>query len=102
VIDVLRDHRFYDVDLVHPNYAATEFVLDKFTETCIDDESKNLMQEIRPIVIAAKHKAFQPETNAHKQFLQTHFEKAKDLQDRYPFIDLSKELEYFSQKVETR
>src|SRR5690606_15113771 len=24
VIDVLRDHRFYDIDLVHPNYAATQ------------------------------------------------------------------------------
>src|ERR1700748_1232760 len=36
VIDVLRDYRFYDVDLVHPNYMATEFVLEKFREMCID------------------------------------------------------------------
>ena len=27
VIDVLRDYRFYDIDMVHPNYAATDFVL---------------------------------------------------------------------------
>jgi len=26
VIDVLRDYRFYDIDLAHPNYAATQFV----------------------------------------------------------------------------
>ncbi len=32
VIDVLRDYRFYDADLVHPNYMATEYVLEKFTE----------------------------------------------------------------------
>jgi hypothetical protein len=25
VIDVLRDYRFYDIDMVHPNYAATEY-----------------------------------------------------------------------------
>ena len=30
VIDVLRDYRFYDIDLVHPNYPATQFVLEKF------------------------------------------------------------------------
>ncbi len=101
VIDVLRDYRFYDVDLVHPNYAATEFVLDKFTETFIDEDSQKLMQEIKPMIIAAKHKPFQPETNAHKQFLQTHFEKAKNLLEQYPFIDLSKEIKYFSQKIET-
>ena len=30
VIDVLRDYRFYSEDMVHPNYLATDFVLEKF------------------------------------------------------------------------
>lgn len=97
VIDVLRDYRFYDIDLVHPNYPATEFVLDKFTETCIDETSQQLMQEIKKIVIARKHKAFQPDTKAHQQFLSAHFEKANLLQKKYPFLDLKEELVYFSQ-----
>jgi hypothetical protein len=98
VIDVLRDYRFYDVDLVHPNYPATEFVLEKFTETCIDESSRELMKEVRQIVIARKHRAFQPETKAHQQFLQTHFERSKELQRKYPFLDFKEELIYFSQK----
>lgn len=97
VIDVLRDYRFYDIDLVHPNYPATEFVLEKFTESCIDDTSQKLMQEIKQIVIAKKHRTFQPETKAHQQFLKIHFEKAKVLQEKYPFLDLKEELAYFSQ-----
>jgi hypothetical protein len=97
VIDVLRDYRFYDMDLVHPNYPATEFVLDKFAESCIDEETQQLMQEVKRIVIARKHKAFQPETKAHQQFLVTNFEKAKALQVKYPFLDLKEELVYFSQ-----
>lgn len=97
VIDVLRDYRFYDIDLVHPNYSATSFVLDKFAESCIDPASRQLMQEIKKIVIARKHKAFQPSTQAHQQFLATHLEKVKALQDRYPFLDLAKEAAYFSQ-----
>lgn len=96
VIDVLRDYRFYDIDLAHPNYMATEFVLDKFAASCIDEGSQELMQEIKKIVIARKHKAFQPDTNAHKQFLQTHAEKVKALQQKYPFLNLEGELEYFS------
>jgi hypothetical protein len=96
VIDVLRDYRFYDIDLAHPNYMATEFVLEKFATYCIDEESQQLMQEIRKIVIARKHKAFQPETNAHKQFLLNHADKVKALQEKYPFIDLREELGYFT------
>jgi GSCFA family len=97
LIDVLRDYRFYDVDLVHPNYPATEFVLEKFAEACMDDESRQLMQEIKKLVIARKHRAFQPETKAHQQFLIAHFEKTKMLQQKYPFLDLKEELIYFSQ-----
>jgi len=97
VIDVLRDYRFYDIDLVHPNYAATEFVLEKFTETCIDEESQMLMKEIKSIVMAKKHRAFQPETNAHKQFLASNLERIKTLKEKYRFLNLDEELNYFLQ-----
>ena len=96
VIDVLRDYRFYDVDLVHPNYMATEYVLEKFSEFFIDEESQILMEEVKKVIIAAKHKPFQPETNAHREFLKTHFQIAKNLSEKYSFLDLQKELRYFS------
>lgn len=96
VIDVLRDYRFYDVDLVHPNYMATEFVLEKFSENFIDDQSRNLMEELRKISIARRHKPFQPDTTAHSQFLKSHLEKTKALQEKYPFLQLTEELNYFS------
>jgi len=95
VIDVLRDYRFYDIDMVHPNYPATEFVMEKFNESFIDEQSQQLMEEIKKIVIARKHKAFQPETNAHKTFLKTHLEKAKELQSKFSFLNLSDEINYF-------
>jgi hypothetical protein len=95
VIDVLRDYRFYDIDLVHPNYMATEFVLQKFAESCIDPGSRALIDEVKQIVTARKHKAFQPETTAHKQFLESYFEKAKQLKTRYPFLNLTEEINYF-------
>ena len=96
VIDVLRDYRFYDIDLAHPNYPATEFVMKKFSENFIDEESQELMEEVRKIVIARKHKPFQPETNAHKSFLKANLEKAKALQVKLPFLNLSDEINYFA------
>lgn len=96
VIDVLRDYRFYDIDMVHPNYAATQFVLEKFAETCLNQETRELMEEIRKIVIARNHKPFNPGSQQHQRFLQTNGEKVNHLQQKYPFLDFSKELSYFS------
>jgi hypothetical protein len=96
VIDVLRDYRFYDTDLVHPNYMATDFVLEKFAESFIDESTQRLMQEVKSIMIARKHKAFQPDTMAHKQFLKTYLEKTKVLKEKYSFLDLNEEIKYFN------
>ncbi len=101
VIDVLRDYRFYDIDLAHPNYTATSFVLEKFADTCIDDQTRQLMEDVRKIVIARKHKPFQPSTAAHQQFLKTHAEKTKELMKQYSFLSLEKELDYFSSAAVT-
>jgi hypothetical protein len=76
---------------------ATEYVLEKFSQTCIDEETNQLMEEVKKIVIARKHRAFQPETKTHRQFLSSYFEKAKTLQEKYPFLDLKEELIYFAQ-----
>lgn len=98
VIDVLRDYRFYDIDLAHPNYMATSFVLEKFTSACLDKEAQQVMEEVKKIVIARKHKAFQPSTEAHRKFLDTQLVKAKELTKLYPFLNLNDEIAYFSAK----
>jgi hypothetical protein len=96
VIDVLRDHRFYDLDLVHPNYQATQFVLDKFLENYASAGSMELWKELKPLLNAYRHKPFEAETNAHKKFLALNLQKALELKEQYPYIDLSKEISYFS------
>ncbi len=96
VVDVLRDYRFYDVDMAHPNYAATQFVLEKFSESCLNEEAQQLSEEIKKLVIARNHKPFNAKSNQHKQFLQSQLQRTKQLQDKYPFLDFKRELEYFS------
>ena len=102
VIDVLRDYRFYDIDLAHPNYMATDYVLKRFAGSCIEPEAQELMQEVKKIVTARKHRAFQPDTTAHRQFLSTHAHKVRHLMEKYPFLDLSAERAYFEQDASVR
>ena len=96
VIDVLRDYRFYDIDMVHPNYTATGFVLEQFLQAHTSDETRALCEEIKKIMIARRHKASHPSTGAHKRFLATHFEKTKSLQKQHPYLNLDEEIKYFS------
>jgi hypothetical protein len=54
------------------------------------------MQEVKKIMIARKHKAFHPTTEAHQQFLAAHLQKVKGMMEKYPFLDLNEEARYFS------
>jgi hypothetical protein len=96
VIDVLRDYRFYDIDMVHPNYPATQFVLEKFTEYGIEAAARPLMEEIRKLVTARRHRPLHPATEAHARFRREQYEKAAGLARKYPFLDLGEEMAYFS------
>ena len=49
MIDDLRDYRFFAEDMVHPNYAATNYVWEKFVLTCIDEPSQQIMKQINEI-----------------------------------------------------
>jgi hypothetical protein len=99
VIDVLRDYRYFDIDLVHPNYQATEFVFEKFVENFIEEEDRILLEEIKKIVVARKHKPFHSSTAAHQLFLKTSLQRVTLIQQKHPQLDLTEEIEYFSSQV---
>lgn len=96
VIDDLRDYRFYAEDMVHPNYAATNYVWEKFITTCIDLPSQHLMKEIAVIMAAKNHKPFNPASVQHKNFLETNLERVKKLRLQYPYINFEEEAAFFT------
>ncbi|MEO6489384.1 MAG: GSCFA domain-containing protein [Ferruginibacter sp.] len=95
VIDDLRDYRFYAEDMVHPNYAATNYVWEKFIATCIEEQSQQLMKDISVIMSAKNHKPFNPESGQHKKFIEITRERLHELSGRFPYIDLSEEVKFF-------
>lgn len=95
VIDDLRDYRFYAEDLVHPNYAATNYVWEKFLKSCMDENTLELIKELQPLINARNHKPFNAHSAAHENFRQTFRIKAEALQNQYPGLDLREEIAYF-------
>lgn len=95
IIDDLRDYRFYAEDMVHPNYAATRYIWEKFSAAIFDEETLSLMQPLEQLRTAMQHRPLHPGTAAHRQFLNNMLAKTKQLSSRYPFLDLREELAYF-------
>ena len=96
VIDVLRDYRFYDVDLVHPNFAATRFVFEKFCATWLDADTNALVEDIKPLVNALAHKPQHPDSEAHRLFMSRMHAQATAVAAKTPWCDWSREQNVFS------
>ena len=96
VIDDLRDYRFYAEDMVHPNYAATNYVWEKFVTACIDEPSQKLMKQINIINAAKSHKPYNPKSQQHKAFSQTNLERVNELGKQYTYINFEEEKKYFT------
>lgn len=95
MVDVLRDYRFYDIDLVHPNYAGTSYVLENFKTSCMDEDTINLSETLHKIFLAKKHKPFNPESEQHKTFLRKNYQQCLALSQQYPYLNFKEELQYF-------
>lgn len=95
VIDILRDYRYYDIDFVHPNYLATQYVWEQFMNSCIDPEALPVMEQVRSLTTARNHRPRFPGTEAHRQFLQAQAEKTRSLLAEHPYLDLQEELAFF-------
>lgn len=96
VIDDLRDYRFYKADLVHPNEQAITYVFEKLRECCFSDETKLLAERIRELITAGEHRPQHAGTAAFHKFKASALRRTKELQQQFPFIDLSNEIKYFS------
>jgi len=96
VIDDLRDYRFYAEDLVHPNYAATNYVWEKLVSTYFSEETQLIMGEVAELQLAKQHKPFNKASIAHQAFLQKSLTKSQVLQSKYPYLPMTDFISFFS------
>ena len=99
VIDDLRDYRFYAEDLVHPNYAASNYVWEKWVETYMNEETQNIMKQVAELQLAMQHKPFFAGSSQHKDFLQNCIAKSERLLSLYPYLSLHDQVQFFKQEI---
>lgn len=96
IMDDLRDYRFFAEDMVHPNYQATRYVWEKFATSSIDGRTRELMKELDQLNSAYQHKVLHPGSESHIKFKYKFYQQALLLSQRFPQLDFSSELSYFS------
>ncbi len=86
MMDELRDYRFYESDMIHPNQVAIDFIWERFSGAYVSAASKNVMDEIETIRKALSHKPFNPSSENHKDFVQKVNDKIALLQQTHSHI----------------
>lgn len=69
VNDQLRDYRFFETDMVHPNQQAVRFVWERFTTACYDEISQEYLKAQERLLALKSHRVMHEGTEAHRQLL---------------------------------
>lgn len=86
MMDELRDYRFYAEDMLHPNAAAIQYIWEKFQYVWFSEAASKTMEAVGAIQKGLQHKPFNPNSEAHRQFLQNLKAQINRLCSQFPHI----------------
>ncbi len=96
LVDDLRDYRFYEKDLIHPNELAKDYIWKKFGEAYFDDSTHHFCNEWESIRNDLNHKPFHPHSDSHQKFLKSVLSKLENLKDQ---VDVSDEIRKINEQM---
>lgn len=99
MIDELRDYRFYNQDMIHPNETAISIIWEKFQKAYFSENAMSFIKDYTPILLAREHRILYPELDSTKAFAISQIKKIEKLHSDYPEINLSEDLRYFHSLV---
>ncbi|MDR3140820.1 MAG: GSCFA domain-containing protein [Tannerellaceae bacterium] len=100
MMDELRDYRFYAGDMLHPSSVAIDYIWECFTRHCLARESQVVLKEWLEIQKAINHKPFRPQSEGYRQFISQTLLKAEQINRKFPYFDMAKEIEQLRAKAE--
>lgn len=86
MMDELRDYRFYEEDMIHPNNIAVNYIWEKFRMVWISEEASKTMDEVEEIQKGLLHRPFNENSEAYLKFLNDLEQKKKKIQMCFPKI----------------
>ncbi|MCX2679415.1 GSCFA domain-containing protein [Galbibacter sp. EGI 63066] len=87
MMDELRDYRFYNQDMLHPNATAIDYIWERFCEVWVSPSAGKTMKEVESVQNGLSHKPFNPDSEEHRRFLEKLQQKIAYLSKQYPHIE---------------
>ncbi len=88
MMDDLRDYRFYDADMLHPNQQAVEYIWDKFKDAAIHHSCAELMSRIGKWRNNLAHRHIYPDSEGTIKFQKKLEQETAEIQKLLPNISL--------------
>jgi len=86
MMDDLRDYRFYEADMIHPNSTAVNYIWDIFKKSCLSDKAEDIMTSIEGIQKDLQHRPFNTNSESYQKFKENLNKKIAALTAIYPNI----------------
>ncbi|MDR2954910.1 MAG: GSCFA domain-containing protein [Prevotella sp.] len=99
VLDDLRDYRFYNEDMLHPNHIAIKYIWEVFSDVFFDKNTIEIINEWNKIASAINHKPFNAQSDDYKEFLRQTLLKLKSFNKKYPYICCEEEMNNLESKL---
>ncbi len=87
VIDELRDYRFFEKDLVHPNALAIDYVWQRFAETSMNNETQQFVKDMEQLNAMLAHKPLHKGTSEYEKFTESTQKKTDEMKIKYAEIE---------------
>jgi len=69
MMDELRDYRFYNVDMLHPSDVAIDYIWERFKMVWLSEDALKTSGIVSSIQAKKSHRPFNPNSEAHHNFL---------------------------------
>ena len=86
--DDLRDYRFYEEDMIHPNNVAIKYIWELFINTFMDESCIEPMKLVEKLNTALAHRITADNSTEYNKFTNYLSTLKDNLKRQYPFIEI--------------
>jgi hypothetical protein len=86
LMDDLRDYRFFNADMIHPNDMAIEYIWEQFMHSFFSEETGKIYAAVSELERLKAHRPHHPGSEESDRLKSKIDEKEAALQAKYPFL----------------
>lgn len=94
VVDELRDYRWFEEDLIHPNNQAQDLIFSRFGETFFSPATLSLIHRIEGVNRDIQHRPIISKSKAYRRHIEKTMQKIEALRADMSCLDFDEEITF--------